>query len=224
MIVTIHQPDFLPWCGFFHRIKKSDLFIILNDVSYEKQDYQNRVRIKTPKGLLWLNVPVKHEKVLIKEKIIDNHHYWQKKIIHSIKTNYSKTKNFSEYWPRIEKLILNKEPFLAEYNTTIIKGLMEIYEIKTKTVLSSQLGITTKKNQRIIDLMKKVGGTVYLSGNGGKEYNNEKLFKKNGLLLLYDDYLEIEYEQLYGKFFGGLSSIDLLFNKGKLGMEMVLSL
>lgn len=218
MVIAIHQPNFMPWPGFFYKIKASDAFVILDDVDYQSGNatsITNRTKIKTPQGELFISVPVKKGATLIKDVLIDNAQPWRKKMLKTIQQNYSKAPFFQEYFPQFENEINKQHTHLATLNTELIKLGCAWLDINTPIHLSSELGVNTDdKNERIIEICKRLGGTTYLSGNGARKYNDEARFNANGIQLQYTSFVQRPYSQLHGEFVPGLSVLDFVFNCG----------
>jgi len=218
MILGIHQPQYLPWLGYLDKIKKSDKFVFLDDVQYKKREFQNRNRIRTPNGSMWLTVPV-----LVKGKYyqnineveINNDSSWRKDHLKAIEHNYGGSPYFENYYPGIEELLSREWNSLCDLNIATVKLFMEFFEINTPCELSSSLEVKTEKTQRLIDICKKTGCGEYLSGRGGKDYMEEDLFKKEGIKLHYQHFDHPEYRQNFEGFVSHLSALDYLFNCGK---------
>ena len=215
MKIAIHQPEHLPYYGFFNKMSKADTFIILDDVQFLKNTFQNRNRIKNAKGEQWLTVPIKleHHSQKINEIKIDNSKDWQKKNLLSIKYNYQKTPYFKQYYPEFEKIYSKKENLLVDFNLNLIKFFIDAFEIKTNIILCSTLNINTQKTQRLIDICQKTNGLTYLSGNGA-DYLDKDSFPKNNIKLEINHFTHPIYPQPYGKFLPYMCSLDLLFNCG----------
>ncbi|MFH1367777.1 MAG: WbqC family protein [Elusimicrobiota bacterium] len=217
MILAVHQPQYLPWLGYFHKIANCDLFIFLDDVQYKKREFQNRNKIKTPNGPLWLTVPVATKgkySQKISEVTIDKETGWNNEHWKSVEHNYAHARFFSEHKTIFSDVYGMKWDKLIDLSMKIIENTLSYLDIKTPCKMSSEYGVTSSSTQRIIDLCKKTGADTYLSGAGGREYMDEKLFTDNNIRLTYQDYKHPEYEQLHGKFEPYLSVIDLLMNCG----------
>lgn len=215
---AIHQPNFLPWCGFFYKWLKSDLFVFLDDVQFIRRGYTNRVKIKAPRGERWLTVPVSkkgkyYQKV--NEVEIEKDLAWKKKISGSIRACYGKAPYFKDYYPGFESLIEKEYTLLVDFNIALLEWLSSQLDIETKTVKASQLpGITGESTERLVSICKAVGAKKYLSGFGGQKYQDEEIFRENNIELVVSDFVPPEYPQLWGEFIPGLSTLDLLFNSG----------
>ncbi len=217
MIVGIHQPNYIPWLGYFYKIAHCDLFIFLDIVKYPDRGYVNRVKIKNPTGAVWLTQPVPAKDRIshtIKE-ICFTDDRWRKKHINTIKGNYSQAPYFNTYFKRIEEIILDKSTDrLALLNSHLIKLFMEFLDIKTKTQFSEGVSPDGNPTDRLVTLVKNAKGTVYFSGEGGANYQDEENFHNNGIELQYTDFSHPVYPQLWGDFCPGLSTLDLIFNCG----------
>lgn len=216
MIVAIHQPQYLPWPGYFNKIIKCDIFVFLDDVQYKKNEWQNRNKIKTARGEIWLTVPV-HYKFgqKINEVEIDNSIFWAKDHIKTIKINYQKSPFFKDFFPVIEDLLSKKYTKLVEINVASVKSILEYLGIKKQIIMSSALKVETEKTDRLVDICKKLSATVYLSGIGAKGYLEEEKFKKENIKVEFQNFSISVYPQLYGGFISNLSIIDMIFNIGK---------
>lgn len=213
--ISIHQPVYLPWLGFFKKIISSEVFVILDDVQYEKNGWQNRNKIRTDKGEIWLTVPVKSKfGTLLKNVTIDNSSNWAKKHSKSITLNYSKAKFFSKYWNGLEKIYQIEFDNLIDLNLKIIKYLMEKFNIKTKTMLSSELEICDQGSDRILKICKALGADSYLSGVAGKDYLKIDEFRRNNIQVMFQNFQHPFYNQIFDPFYPNMASIDLLFNEG----------
>ncbi len=214
--VSIHQPGYLPWLGFFKKIMYSDVFVFLDDIEYAKRQYHNRNQIRTSQGAHYLSVPVKKKSSDILNKIqLDYSTDWNLNHKKTIEYSYKKAKFFQDYWKFFDELYNKKFEFLIDLNLEIIKFVLKELEIKTKTILSSELDVMEKKSDRNLAICKKLDAEIYLSGFFGKNYLNENDFVKNKIKIEYQNFQHPIYEQLYEPFIPNLSIIDLLFNEGK---------
>jgi len=223
MVVAIHQPNFLPWMGYFYKMAKCDIFIFLDNVQFSKNSFQNRVKIKTPQGAQWLTVPV-HFRFgqLTYEVQIDNQTNWREKHLKTFEMNYKRAPFFDEVYFLLKDIYLKaKWTSLVDFNIELIMKICGYLDIKPQIMKASSLGVDGKATELLIGLIKKVGGKIYLSGTGGMKYQDEERFKEEGIELIYSDFVHPIYPQLWGDFVEGLSIIDLLFNMGR-GSRMIL--
>jgi hypothetical protein len=215
MIISIHQPAYLPWLGYIERIKKSDLFIFLDTVQFEKNSFTNRNLIKGANGQYWLTIPVKKKGHLSKsllETEIARDIDWRKNHLMSIKSSYSKTASFHEKYEKIYKVYDNNETLLADLCFNHLLFWLGELNIKTKIIRSSSLNISSKKSDLILDICQEVGATTYLSGPMGKNYLEENNFISNGIKLDYDYFEPTPYPQLFGSFIPFMGIVDYWFN------------
>lgn len=217
MIVSAHQPQYLPYLGFFHKMARSDLFIWLDDVQFKKREFQNRNRVRTPQGWMWLTVPVvskgRYEQK-ISEVEIDEARPWRKEHWEALKHNYGRAPHYKEHAPFFEAVYARAWTHLQPLCLELCGYLCKSFGIKTPTRLASEFKVATASTQRLVELTKAAGGTAYLSGAGGRDYLEEGLFKDAGLGLDYQDFHGPEYPQCFPGFEGNLAAADFLFNVG----------
>jgi hypothetical protein len=226
-IVGIHQPNYIPWPGYFHKIVRSDVFVILDNVDFQQgnsSSITNRTRIKGANGEILLTVPVRKSIDKHLHAIqIENVQNWQKKHVKSIQIAYSRSSFFKELFPYFENLLLTPANNLADLNTRIIRALCEMLEINTPLVIASEMGLTEDgRNQRIVSICQKLGGDTYLCGKGGRKYMEEQVFANAGVAVEYTDYKPADYQQLHGDFVPGLSVLDPLMNIGIPGVQRLI--
>lgn len=221
MQAAVLQPGYLPWLGFFDQLYKSDVFVVYDDVQYDKHGWRNRNRIKTPQGVQWLTVPVFSKGLpLIKDIKIDNKENWGKKHLQGIKQNYSKAPFFDRYIGFFEGLYDKEWNYLIDLDMEIIDYFTDTLGIKTKRVFSSELGISGTQTERLIDVCRHFNADSYLTGDSAKNYLDENLFKEAKIELIYHNYKHPPYRQLYGEFIPYLSAVDLFFNEGDKSLEI----
>jgi hypothetical protein len=217
LIVAIHQPVYLPWLGFFHKMYSCDCFVLLDDAAFSKNSVENRNLIKTPNGTLWLTVPVRTKGrlgQLIRDVEIDNSKEWQQKHWKTIMMNYRKATFFQDFGQIFEETYSRRWDRLVELNQQIIFDLARTFGIDRKVVLSSSLSASGQSTLRLVNICKALAADTYFSGIGAKAYQDETLFASEGIRVVYQQYTPTAYSQLYGKFVPNLSAIDYLFNCG----------
>jgi len=218
-IVVIHQPDFLSYLGFFHRLLHSDLYVVLDDVQFVKgtsQSWMNRDKIKTQNAEKWLTINVKkapHGTNINKIQLNDTIN-WRKQNLDLLKQNYFKSEYFDEIFPYIEKLYENDCKKLSDFNMASIYMMIDLFDIKIDVKYSSSFKTTLGKNERLVELLEAVEATHYLSGVGARDYHVDKFFDEANIEVVWQNFKHPIYPQLYGKFIPYLSSVDLLFNCG----------
>ena len=227
MQITIMQPTYLPWLGYFALMMQTDQFIFLNDVQFDRRSWQQRNKIKSAQGELLLTVPVvKKSKSgeLIKDVLINQEEAWKKKHLKSMQQHYSKSKYYGEVSEWILPIYERDFQKLADLNISIIKAIADYLRIDTNFVNSSDLGVEGNKAQRLVNICKKAGADTYLSPMGSFQYIDEdNVFAGSNVNLLYQNFEHPEYSQLHGEFLSHLSVIDLLMNEGKQSASVIQS-
>jgi len=220
MIVSIHQPAYIPWLGYFDKIAKSDIHIFLDDALYSKNNLFNRNKIKTPNGWQWLTIPVRgHIHLPLNKIIIDNTRNWQQQHWTTIKLNYSRSKRFNKIAAELEPLYQNSWEYLTDFNISMNRAISRILKIKTKFFQSSRLKVEGAGCQRLINLCRKFKADTYLSGQGAKKsYMDEAMFKQNGIEVIYQRFNPKPYDQLWGNYIPDLSILDNLFNSAQISL------
>ena len=214
-LISIRQPGYFPYMGLFKKIQSSDIFVFFDDVQYAIRSWDNRNKIAHNDGGIWISVPViKPFKKLLNEVNISSEN-WSIKHIKMMKDSYQNTPYFDDYWNDIEFILNKKWTKLIDLNLTLIQHFMKILGITTKTVKSSELGVTGNSSQKLLNICKKLNSDCYLSGIMGKEYLDEDLFHNAGIQVIYEKFIHPKYSQISNKFIPNLSIVDLLFNEGE---------
>lgn len=225
MTVGILQPGYLPWLGFFEQLYKSDVFVLYDDVQYDRDGWRNRNRIKTPNGIQWLTVPVifnYNYSPNINQVRIDNSKNWRKKHLSSIKQNYSKAKFFKNYIDLFEDIFNRNWELIVDIDVFLIRSFAELLGLGGKKIyLSSELNVVGDRISRLINICKMFNGDIFYEGAAGKQYIDDEIFLKNGIKVEYQNYQHPIYPQLYGDFVSHLSIIDLLFNCGNESLDIL---
>ena len=214
-MIGIHQLQFIPWVPYFFKIIKSDIFVFLNDVQYQKNGIQNRNQIKTPNGAAWLTLPVKAKLgELINEIEIANFKSFEK-IMRNLEMNYKKSPFFFKVYSILESAFSLGSNSLSEINYQIICSILELLECKTKCFLSSQFKTSQAKEMLVLEIIEYFNEKVYISGKGAFSYMDINKFQERGIDLYIYDFNYSNYPQLWKKrqgFIPDLSIIDLMFN------------
>lgn len=223
MLITIHQPEHLPWLGFFHKINQADTFVILDSVQFRKNYFQNRNKIRTVNGWSWLTVPVKKNlDTIIKDVKIDNtKNTWRKKCWDSIFYSYKKAPFFDSYSPEFESIFQTPWENLCEMNITIIKKVLKMLSLEPEILRSSEMGINEKGSDLILNICKKTGAATYISGISGKDYLKPQDFRDAGINVTFQEFYHPIYRQMYEPFISCMSVLDLLFNHGEKSMDII---
>ena len=226
MILTAHQPVYLPWLGLFHKIALAETFVYFDQVQYLPKDWMNRNKIRTKDGSIWLTVPVLrkgYRDLKTSEIEINNSTNWQKKHLRSISLNYKKSPYFENYIPFFEDIYSRKWEFLGDLNEYMLKWFLDELGIKVNFLNAKNFKFEGEKSSLILNMCKKLDASTYIFGTLGKDYANVHEFEKNNVKLIFQDYNHPKYSQLYSEFVSHLSVIDLLFNNGPKSLEIILS-
>jgi len=215
--VAIIQSNYVPWKGYFDIINSVDLFVFHDDIQFTTGDWRNRNKIKTDTGTRWITIPCgRDEKRKINEVRIGDFQ-WQRKHWNLISNYYSKAPFFNAYKNSMEDIYINTRwTNLSEFNQFFIKKIaIEWLGVRTNFEDSSKFNLIQQKADRVLELLKKVGATEYISGPAAKAYLNSSRFTDSGIKLKWMDYSDYkEYNQLYPPFIHNVSILDLLFNEG----------
>ena len=217
MKVAIHQPNYLPYLGFFHKLSLVDTFVIMDDTQYDKK-FTNRNKIKVPGNWIWLTVPINKKHKFVANKIVEinNEENWQSDHFEKINRSYSNSEFFKKnYKTFFEKIYSKKWDHLFTLNYELIIQLIDWLDIKIEVIKESELNVKGNSTERLVNISKKIGAETYVSGIGGKEYMNEKMFETNNIKIEYQNFQCPKYKQVFNsEFIPNLSIIDLLFNIG----------
>ena len=225
MTIAIHQPNYLPWLGYFYKIYASDIFVFHDNVAYSKRSLTKRCQIRKAKGSMekaYLTVPLeKHQDgTLIKDLKIDHSQSWIKRQLNLLRNTYSKAPFFDQNFLWLESHLKEVQTmaYLAEGNIYLIKQTLELLGINRNVYQSSELPVSGYKSVYNLNIINHFGAKVYLSGSGAKKYQSEEDFKTRGVELNYHNFLDYHkthaYVQMQGGYLHGLSIIDALFNLG----------
>ena len=220
MIVSIHQPAYLPWLGYFDRIAKSDAFILLDNVQFERNSFTNRNRIKTASGPVWLTVPVRldaHFHKTIVEIEIDARQNWRRKHLRSIEQSYAKAPGFNTKMQRLRTIYQDKTNRLAELCGSQLAFWLAELGIGTPVLRGSELPVAGHKSALVLNLCKHVGATKYLSGPLGRGYLDEAKFSETGIQIEYQEFDHPVYRQMHGDFVPAMGIVDFWMNRGEPG-------
>lgn len=229
MKITVHQPNYIPWLGFFHRLSLSDLYVVYDNVQYIQGAVINRNKIRTSDGWQWLTVPVLVKGKLyqkINETKINNSEKWQKRQWNTILQFYQKTEHFNKYADDIQNIIVKTQwDKLIDLNIAFMKYFLEILSIDTKIVFSSELPIILEEGNKmdnLINICNTVEATHLLTGFGTDYFEKDK-FIKNNIQHHELEYNHPSYTQRYNEFISHLSILDLIFNYGVDSRKILLS-
>jgi len=226
--VAIHQPNFLPWLGYFDKIIRSDVFVLLDDVQQQKSggSWTNRVRMIVGGQPGWVTVPIRRpaqRTQAIRDVEIDTTREWRKKMARTIEQSYAGAPAFADVWPLVSELLHTDERFLASYNRRNLHALSDVLGITSERIVaSSSLGVAGRGTSLLVELTRAVGGDTYLSGDGADGYLDPAAFSAADIALEYQRFEHPTYPQHIGGWHPGLSLVDALFNVGIAGARHLL--
>lgn len=226
MILSINQPAYLPWLGYFHRIAQSDAHVVLDNVQFEKNSFTNRNKSRTAQGWSWLTVPVKTSgkfgDLAIANVEIANDRDWAAKHWATLRLSYSRAPYFDDYAGFFEDVYRRTWVRLSKLTWTITEYLLGRFDIRTPIYFSSRMNAIGTKDELLLNLCREMKATVYLSGPLGRNYLREELFTEHRMSVRYDDYQHPTYPQVYSGFEPYMSALDLLFNAGPRSREILM--
>jgi hypothetical protein len=225
MILTVHQPVFLPWPGFFCKAMRADRMVLLDDVQFPRgKSWLNRNRLKNEQGQLWLTVPVwKTGRGLqrIREVEIFYERPWREKHLRSLRQNYVHAPYFSEFYTGLEIVYARDYARLAELNVELIKLLWGALSLETDLVLQSSLGIESAGTDLLIELCERMGADRLAILPVAEKHIDVEAMKKHGVTLLHVNFQPPVYPQLWGEHIYNLSTLDMLLNCGPKSREII---
>ena len=223
----ILQPTYLPWMGYFEMIASCDIYIAFDSAQFTRKTFDHRNKIKTANGVIYLSVPV--QKAPQNTRTCDIKISYEQgnpleKHWKTIKLAYKKAPYFEKYRSLFEEFYSKKYILLRDLNVDMIKLICSILGIKTKIIFSSSLSDkNTKKTERVINLCKQAQITHLYDAQGAEKILDKSLFKKEGILIDFQDFKHPKYPQLWGEFVPYLSVIDLIFNQGDKSLSIIRS-
>ena len=223
-MIAIHQSQFLPWVPYFYKIYRSDIFVVLDHVQFQKNGVQNRNMIKTSQGAQWLTVPVSFNfgEQINRVKVTPGDAY--SKLLKTLELNYKRSVFFEDIYTLLRDIFLRQPKLLNELNTSLLKVLIDRLGLKTNIFFSSDMKLKGKKCDLIIEIIKQFGEKEYLTGTGAMAYMDLNKFSREGIGVYSYNFAYNEYRQLWGKelgFISDLSVVDLLFNDVGTAMDYI---
>lgn len=224
MIVAAHQPHYLPWLGYLDKLAKADLFVVMDDLQFEAQNFQNRQRVKLNAGPHWLTVPLQRadQTARICDRRVDNagrggRHHWQHRHWRTLLTHYGAAPHFERYAPALEDVYVRRWDFLLDLDLHMLELARTWLGIKKPIVRASSLGLSGHKTDRILALCRAVGARTYLTGRGGSAgYLDTDALARAGVGVIWQRFNHPQYPQRYPGlgFVSHLGFLDVLFNCG----------
>jgi hypothetical protein len=220
-VVAIHQPNFLPWLGWFDKLARADVLVLLDATQFPRTSrgtWLNRVQMLVNRQPRWVTVPVVRAgrgTQGLREVRVDDAQPWREKLLRTISLSYARAPHFDEHFPLVREIVeqpTDLRAVLNELGVRRLAGALGLHE--AKLVRASELDVTGNATELLVELTRAVGGTGYLSGDGASGYQDDELFAQAGLSLSYQQFEQRPYEQLGDGFTPGLSVVDALFSVG----------
>ncbi len=225
-VLAVHQPNYLPWMGYFHKIAHCDVFVFLDNVQYEEGGFTNRNRIKTSQGPRWLTIPVFSKgnryqlvkDVRVADPALAGMQHWR-----ALQTAYARAPCYGEYAPRFRAMYERPWVYLADLNKALIIdicGMLGISGVEFKS--ASAMPVSGAKSELLAQICREIGADTFLTGSGGsRTYLQEEPFRQVGTRLAFDDFAHPTHRQLWGEFCPNMSVVDLLFNEGRGSLDIM---
>lgn len=209
--------------GYVDKLDRADIFVLLDNVQFKKNEWQNRNRIKGAKGAQWLTVPVSfHFGDKIRDVSICRHHNWPHQHLRALGTCYGRATHFDETFNFCKSLIDYPWQKLSDLNVALLRSLTRTLGTTTRILLASDLDpLTEDRDGRLVELCQHLGADTYLAGHGGRGYMHLERYRSAGIEVVFQDYRHPSYPQLFGEFVPQLSVLDLLFNCGPDSLEII---
>lgn len=232
MVCAIHQPNFFPWLGYFDKIVRADIFVLLDNVQLPKTGggWINRVQILLGDSARWVSAPLNrayHGTRLISEVTFSEHDpRWRENICKTLAAQYAKAKCFKETREWLFPVLMNGEKCLSEYNIMAIKEICRQLGVpQEKLVRGSDLSVTGSATDLLISILQALEADAYLCGGGAAGYQEDKKFEENAIDLIYQGFVHPQYKQFKNTGFQpGLSIIDALMHCGLAGVRELLKI
>lgn len=227
MKIVISQPMFFPWVGMFEQIRLADVYVHYDDVQFSKGSLVNRIQVKTPDGFKWLTVPLDNLRLgqQIKEVKLETRRDWRRQHLDFLAQVYAPAPYKDEMLDLVKSVYSKEAATIAEVAIASIQEVCAYFDFERpgKFLLSSTLGIPGRGSQRVLDIVKQLGGDIYITGHGARSYLEHEKFEAEGVRVEYIDYRKTPYPQLYGEFNPYVSILDLIANMGARGRDVIAS-
>ena len=225
--VVISQPMFFPWVGLFEQLRLADVWVHYDDVQFSKGSFVNRVQIKTAEGSKWLTLPLRANKLglRIADLVLDGGKNWRQSHLDRLRTAYQAAPYGQEMLDFVARQYKVASERLVDLVVPAFEGLAEYFGVgRTCTFLSSsRLGVAGAGSQRVLDMVRQLGGSRYVTGHGAAQYLDHAAFEREGIRVEYIDYQRQPYGQQHGPFDPHVSILDLMANEGRAGARVIRS-
>ncbi|MBW1740224.1 MAG: WbqC family protein [Deltaproteobacteria bacterium] len=225
MRVTIHQPEFVPWLGFFHKVSLADTLILLDDVQFRKNYFQNRNRVRTAEGWTWITVPVEREGLSTRIDEVKiaraTNPRWSQRIERTVAQLYRRAPYFESIFGKFTTLLREAGDLLVSLNIPVLRWMLQEFGLEGDVLLSSVLGVDSSGSQRIMDLCLAVGADTYVSGVSGRDYLDLEAFERAGIAVEFQKFWHPVYKQLYSDFIPQISALEALYLFGPSSSQLL---
>jgi len=213
-MVSVHQPNFMPWIKLLDKILASDIYVAYDTVQFTKKEFHSRQKIKRINGPNWLSVPViqnSHQKIEAVQ--IDNQMHWRHKHLGALQQDYRRAKYFDDIYPMVEEIYGHGHRFLVDLNLDLITAFCRYLGSSTRVVRASSLVHEGDNTERVIAVTRNAGGDAHLTSTYGtdRKYIDWSRLQMAGIPLYSQEFNHPVYEQLWGDFVPNLSALDMLF-------------
>ncbi|MEW6750755.1 MAG: WbqC family protein [Candidatus Latescibacterota bacterium] len=212
-LVAVHQPNYLPWLGFFDKAAKADVLVLLDHVQFPRRSWTSRVRVRGTQEAFWLSVPVRvkgrYDQTIGQTEIAYDE-AWVERHLRTLRHCYGGSPHGDAVLEVLVPHYAARPALLAELNAILIRSLLDVLQIRTPVVLGSELGTQGRATHLLAALTQAAGGTGYLSGDGADGYQESQAYAARGLDLVYQRFAHPEYPQRGTPFVPGLSVVDAL--------------
>jgi hypothetical protein len=225
--IVISQPMLFPWVGLFEQIRLADVYVHYDDVQFSKGSFVNRVQVKTATGIKWLTVPLQSLRLgqEIRAVAIDDKTDWRRAHLDLLSQSYASAPFKDDMLSLVQSVYRRPARSIAEVAVASMEAICDYFSLNEgkNVATSSHLGIGGKSSQRVVDIVKRFEGDVYITGHGARSYLDHELFESRGVRVEYMDYRKLPYRQLHGEFTPYVSALDLIANEGREGRGLIAS-
>jgi hypothetical protein len=222
MRLAVHQPNYIPWCGYFAKMRACDVFVFLDNVQMPSgRSYVSRSLVRSPQGAGWLSVPTHHHsrECILTVKFADP--TWNERHLKTLHTIYKACPYFDEVFAMIEPIYSEPGDALVGFNMRMVEVIASYLGLACRIEVSSLIGPEGQGDDRLISLARLTGADIYMSGKGGQSYQNPAKFVARGIRLEEHEYVAVSYPQVQGGFVPNLSILDALFHLGKNAVSLL---
>ena len=223
--VVVSQPMFFPWVGMFEQIRLADAYVHYTDVQFSKGSFVNRVQIKTADGFRWLTVPLKNLALgqNIDDVEIDEARDWRKSHLDFLAQAWRGAPHVGEALGLVEDVYARNTHRLVDIAIRSLEVVLTYFGLaqNCRLLQSPDLGIGGAGSARVLDIVRKLDGTIYVTGHGARNYLDHEAFERAGVHVEYMQYLKTPYPQLHGAFNPYVSVLDLIANAGRAGLDCI---